>query len=141
MILLIAVMDSMKPKLKTLLGVACVCCLVSTGCTLLLLGGAAAAGAGTVVYVRGELQTTVDATLDGAWRASRDALKDLQMPVTAETKDGLTGKLTARTAGDKKVTIRLKKVTDTTTDLSIRMGTWGDETASRQLLEQIKKRL
>jgi len=115
--------------------------LVGSGCALLVVGGAAAAGAGTVAYVRGELQATVDGALDKTWSATLGALKDLQMPVTDQQKDGLSGKLTARAMGDKKVTVRLKKVTGTTTQIGIRVGTWGDEVRSRQILDQIKTRL
>lgn len=111
------------------------------GCVLLAVGGAAAAGAGTVAYVRGELQTTVDAPLERTWAASQKALTDLQMPVTDQDKDGLSGKLTARAAGDKKVVVRVKKVTSTATELGIRIGTWGDETKSHEILEAIKRRL
>lgn len=115
--------------------------LLCSGCALLVVGGAAAAGAGTVAYVRGELQATVDGTLDRSWSALQSGLKDLQMPVTDQQKDGLSGKLTARAVGDKKVVLRLKKVTGTTTEIGIRVGTWGDEAKSRQILDQIKKHL
>jgi len=63
------------------------------------------------------------------------------MPVTAQEKDGLSGRITARAAGDRKGTVRLRKVTGTTTEIRIRVGTWGDEAASRQILESIQRRL
>ena len=131
----------MKIRKWILVFTACLSVLACSGCAVLLVGGAVAAGAGTVVYVKGELKATVDGTLDRAWAASQAALKDLQMPVTGQEKDGLQGKLTARAAGDKKVTIHLKKVTGTTTDIGIRVGTWGDEPMSREILDKIKKHL
>lgn len=115
--------------------------LASSGCVALLVGGAAAAGAGTVAYVRGELQSTLDAPFDRAWTATVRALGDLGMPVTAQEKDGLSGRITARAAGDRKVTVQLRKVSGTATEVRIRVGTWGDEAASRQILEQIQRRL
>ena len=115
--------------------------LLCSGCALLVVGGAAAAGAGTVAYVRGDLQATVDGTLDRSWTATQSAMKDLEMSVTDQQKDGLSARLIARGVGDKKVTIRLKKVTGTTTEISIRVGTWGDEAKSRQVLDGIKKHL
>ncbi|NGO39696.1 DUF3568 family protein [Limisphaera ngatamarikiensis] len=115
--------------------------LASSGCVALLVGGAAAAGAGTVAYVRGELQSTLDAPFDRAWTATVRALGDLGMPVTAQEKDGLSGRITARAAGDRKVTVQLRKVSGTATEVRIRVGTWGDEGASRQILEQIQHRL
>ena len=115
--------------------------MLCNGCAVLLVGGAVAAGAGTVVYIKGELQATVDGTMDNVWTASQAALKDLQMPVTSEEKDALNGKLTARAAGDKKVTVRVKKVTGTSTEIGIRVGLWGDEPMSREILDKIKKHL
>jgi len=115
--------------------------VLSSGCVALLVGGAAAAGAGTVAYVRGELRSTEDAPFERAWAAAQRALRDLEIPVTAQEKDGLSGRITARAAGDRKVTVRLRKVTGTTTEIRIRVGTWGDEAASRQILESIQRRL
>ncbi|MCS7091356.1 MAG: DUF3568 family protein [Verrucomicrobiota bacterium] len=115
--------------------------MVLTGCALLLVGGAAAAGAGTVAYVRGELQATLDSPYEKVWSVTRRALADLNMVITEQEKDGLTGHITARAAGDRKVTLRLRKITGTATEVRIRVGTWGDETVSRQILEQIERRL
>jgi len=108
---------------------------------VLLVGGAVAAGAGTVVYVKGQLKATVEGTLDRAWIAAHEAFKELQMPVTSETKDALSGKLTARAAGDKKVTVSFRKAAGTSTELGIRVGTWGDEAMSREILDKIKKHI
>lgn len=122
-------------------GILSSCLLLCNGCAVLLVGGAAAAGAGTVAYIRGELSATLDAGLDQTWSAAQATLKELEMPVTAQEKDGVSGKLTARASGDKKVIARLKKVSGTTTEVGIRVGTWGDETTSREILDRIKKRL
>lgn len=115
--------------------------VIGNGCAVLPAGGAVAAGTGTVIYVKGELQATVDGTMDRAWTASQAALKELQMPVTTEEKDARNGKLTARGAGDKKVTLRVKKVTGTSTEIGVRVGLWGDEAMSREILDKIKKYL
>ncbi len=114
---------------------------LSTGCTVLLVGGAVAAGAGGYAYVSGEARSTEAASLDRTWTAAKAAIKDLKFSVVGESKDALEGKLTARTAADKKVTVGLKKVSDKTTEVRIRVGTFGDETVSRMILEKIKQRL
>lgn len=131
----------MKRKTLFLLGILGVGMTLCGGCLVVAVGGAAAAGAGTVAYLRGELQTTVDASLERAVAASQQALKDLKMPVTAEERDGISGRITARAAGDKKVVIRTRKVTGTATELGIRVGTWGEETMSHQILDRIKQHL
>ena len=132
---------SMKTRNLIFALAACVSVLACSSCAVLLVGGAVAAGAGTAVWVKGELKATVDGTLDRVWTASEAALKELEMPVTGQEKDGLQGKLTARGAGDKKVTIQVKKVTGTTTEIGIRVGTWGNEAMSREVLDKIKKHL
>jgi hypothetical protein len=131
----------MKNTTWMLCGIVALMLALCSGCVVLAVGGAAAAGAGSMAYVQGELQATVDASMERAWSASQKALKELQMPVTDEDKDALSGKLTARASGDKKVVVRVKKVTATATELGIRVGIWGDETKAHEILEAIKRRL
>ena len=111
---------------------------VGGGCVLLLVGGAAAAGAGTYAYVSGEMKGNEAVSLDRAYKASLAAMKDLQFPVTTKSKDALQAEVLARNSADKKILINLKKVSDSTTEIRIRVGTFGDETMSRQVLEKIK---
>ena len=113
----------------------------TSGCILFVAGAAAGAGAAGYAYVNGVLKATEPASLDRVWSASIDAMKDLQYSVTKQAKDALTGNLTARTASDKKIEIELKKVSDNSTEISIRVGTFGDENLSRVILDKIKKRL
>jgi len=131
----------MKTQKWMLLAVLAAGLVLSSGCAVLLVGGAAAAGAGTVAYIRGDLNATLDGTLERTIAATKAGLRDAQMPVTAEENDGITAKFTARARGDKKVTIHVKKVTGTTTSVSIRVGVWGDEAVSREILEKIKSHL
>lgn len=114
---------------------------LTPGCTLLLVGGAAAAGAGGYAYVNGEAKSTESASLDKTWRAAQAAMKDLQFSVVGQSKDALEGRLTARNATDKKITIRVKKVSDSLTEVRIRVGVFGDESLSRIIHEAVKKGL
>jgi hypothetical protein len=110
----------------------------SSGCLLFVAGAAAGAGIGTYAYINGELKTSESVKLDKAYDATLVAMKDLSYPVTEKQKDVLEGKIVARTAGDKKIQVNLKKTTDTVTEIRIRVGTFGDETLSRHILEKIK---
>jgi len=130
----------MKTKLLLVVLLALVLSLTS-GCLLFVAGGAAAAGAGGYAYVRGEGVSTESAPLDRTWKAALAAMKDLEYPVTSQKKDALQAELTARNASDKKITVSLKKVSDTATEVRIRVGTFGDETLSRVILDKIKKNL
>ncbi|MBI3417471.1 MAG: DUF3568 family protein [Verrucomicrobia bacterium] len=113
--------------------------LIATGCAAVLIGGGVAAGVGTVAYVRGELKTTESVPLARAWSASLAAVKDLQFLVLEKQKDGLNGRITARGADDKKIQIALKMLNEKTTEIRIRVGTFGDETQSRLILDRLKK--
>lgn len=131
-------MKAIKYLITPLLGVALV---LQTGCALLLVGGGAAAGVGGYAYVKGELKATEKASLDKVWDASLAAMQELQFAVTAQAKDALTGELTARTAQDKKVTIQLKALPDSSTEIKVRVGTFGDEALSLVIMDKIKKHL
>ena len=108
------------------------------GCALFLVGGAVAVGAGTVVYVDGELKETEGVTYDKAYDATLAAMSDMQYAVVDKSKDGVKAKILARTPADKKIQITLNKQSATVTEIRIRVGTFGDESLSRQILDKIK---
>ena len=110
----------------------------SYGCAALLIGGAA--GAGAVAYVGGELKSTEEVAMNRAWEAASKAMDDLEFAVTSKEKDAFLGQLIARGAGDKKIRVKVKKQSDTVTEIRIRVGIFGDESMSRQILDRIKKR-
>ncbi len=109
-----------------------------SGCALFLVGGAAAAGAGTVAYVNGELRETENVACDTAYDATLAAMGDLQYAVVDKSKAGIKMTILARTSGDKKIQVTLNKQSVSVTEIRIRVGTFGDESLSRQLLDKIK---
>ncbi len=115
--------------------------LLSAGCTVLAIGAGAAAGAGTVAYLKGELKTNVDASLDKTFRAAEDAVKEMAWSITERTEGVARCKVLAKGAGDKRVEVNLRKLTPKATEIGIRVGVFGDEALSRKLLEAIQKRL
>lgn len=108
------------------------------GCAALRGGGAAA---GTVAYVMGELRSMEEASLERTWDAAQKTMEDLEFIVTSKQKDVLTARLISRGANDKKIVIQLKKVSEDLTEVRIHVGTFGDESLSRQILERLKKNL
>ena len=114
----------------------CAVSLLLTGCAALLVG--AAAGAGGVAYVQGELKVTESVSLVVAQRAAEKALTDLKLGIQKRQADGLSGVLEARTAGDQKVTVKTKRIADKSTEIGIRVGVLGDEAKSRQILNRIQ---
>jgi ABC-type glycerol-3-phosphate transport system substrate-binding protein len=129
----------MKPALKfRLMLAAALLAAMLTGCVAVVAG---AAGAGTVAWVRGELEATLDANYEKAATAANLAIKQLQFAKISEKKDALTAILIARTAEDKKVEIKVIKVGDQSAKVQIRVGVFGDEALSLTILDKIKTNL
>jgi len=108
------------------------------GCMTVALVGA---GAGTVMYAKGDLETVLSNDINSAYEATQKSVKQLELNVSSKVKDELTAKIVARDAQDKKITIRLASTAENTTKISIRVGLFGDETKSRLIYEQIQKNL
>jgi hypothetical protein len=113
--------------------------------TIVLIGGCIVAavglGAGTVAYVRGDLQTVESAGIDSVYEATLKALQELEIQPTSKSKDALAAEIIAYDAQDKKITIKLKSAAEGTTKLSIRIGVFGSETKSRLIYQKIHDNL
>jgi hypothetical protein len=126
-------------KIKILLAMMLVSVLaLGSGCALFVVGGAAAAGAGGYAYVNGELKETEGVSMDTAYNATLAAMGDLQYAVVSKPKDALTATITARTADDKKIVVKLEKKSASATEIRLRVGTLGDRAVSQQIIERIK---
>lgn len=112
--------------------------LAFSGCVSKTTGSGAAA---TYVYIKGDLESTLEAGLDKAFRASNEAVKQLQFAKISESKDALLGIVVARNAADKKIEIQLDKAGENLTKVKIHAGLVGDETLSLVILEKIKANL
>jgi hypothetical protein len=112
--------------------------VVSQGCIAVAVGVGAA---GTIAYVRGDLEAVESHSLDEVYEATLEAVKQLELRSVYKTKDALTAAITAYDAQDKKVKIILKKTADQTTKISIRIGTFGSETKSRLIYQAIQDNL
>ncbi len=115
--------------------------LSSYGCTAALVAAGAGAGVGTVAYIKGELVTEINAPMETAMRAVHNALSVLKLRTLTEQSDAFTGKVTARSAHDDDITILLTRITDTNTEISIRVGIFGDRKFSQAILDEVKKQL
>lgn len=112
--------------------------LATMGCTAAWFAGGAAAGVGTYSYVTGELKSFEEVPLDRAWSASQQAMADLQFTTTSKAKDAFAGEVIARRASGQKVQVRLKRQSERVTEIKIRVGVFGDEAMSREILRKIK---
>jgi hypothetical protein len=125
-------------KRQVFLTLVLVCAVaVTQGCVVAAVG----AGAGTVAYVRGDLETVESEELDAVYKATEKALDELELTVSKKTKDAMSAEIIARDSQDKKIRVKLVATAEGTTKVSIRIGMFGNETKSRLIYEQIKKNL
>ena len=108
------------------------------GCWLAL---GAAAGAGTVAYVSGDLEADLEATPDQVIEATKRAAETLKLRTEYAHGSALDGRAKLRTAANKEIFIKAESRSQDTTHLSIRVGTFGDESLSNQLLAEIRNQL
>jgi hypothetical protein len=115
-----------------LLALVLVC---QSGCVAVAVGGAAA---GTVAYVRGDLEATVDAGYERSLRATKAGIERMRFSLVSERSDAVSGRFVARTALDKKIDVLVTKDGEKATKVRIRVGVFGDEQISLALLDAIK---
>gem|GEM_PF-4580479 len=97
-------MNSSKSLLRVLPVLACLATVtLNSGCFLVAVGAAGAAGAGTVAYVRGELDASINRSFDNVDQATNRALVQLQFAKISEGKSAVDAEITARTGQDKKI--------------------------------------
>ncbi len=112
--------------------------LVWVGCAAIVVGGATGAG---VAYSMGALKTVENTTVEKSYIAAQSALKQLEFQETLVSKDAIEASVEGETSAGKSVTIRIKRITDQATEIRIRVGTFGDESLSRLILEKIRAKL
>jgi len=107
------------------------------GCFLV----AAGAAAGGVFYAKGDLEAIVDGKPGDIAAATEKAFTEMNISKRSAVSSGLDAEVVGRTAADKNVIVKVKAKTDKQSDVSIRIGTFGDENLSRILLNRIRKKL
>ena len=98
-----------------------------------------AAAAGTVAYIKGELNTTIDASVPAVAQATEAAIKNMKFFAISSKHDSVSGSFIARNAKDERIVITLSKTGDRMTKVQIRVGILGDEEVSRAILDEIKQ--
>ena len=113
-------------------------CLCITGCAPALLLGGAAAGIGGYKYYKEVLTVAYEAPFDNTWDASIKALEDMGYTIENQTKELGSGKISTREdEKSKKVSLTLRYKSVQETEVTIRVGLLGDETASNVIKDKI----
>lgn len=113
--------------------------VTQSGCFALLVG--AAAGAGTIAFVNGDLEYNFDASVEQVHSASVRALRKLGLPVSQDVNDTHNAKIKSTYADGKDISITITALTEKSSKIQIRVGTFGDQVRSESILTTIQKYL
>lgn len=108
-----------------------------SGCAVLVIGAAV----GTAVYLEGDLESQLSTDIYGAVNATNLAAADLNLTPVSRTGDANEALLIATDPEGRKVSVKLKPSGARVTQVSIRVGSGGNEGASRRILSAIEKRV
>lgn len=118
--------------------------LLNGGCLAAAVVGAAGGGAAAFyTYQRGQLYREYSADLNATAAAVRVSLSELKIPPGSEKSDGGTVMFETKIPDGKKVHILVEAVTGRlpanapVTRVSVRVGTFGDDTNSASILDQV----
>lgn len=108
---------------------------------VILGGAAAAAGAGTYAYIKGDLKRNYEASIDTAWEASVKAVEELKMTIESKQHDAFSGIIKGKMADGKSFAINLKRLGENLTEIGIRIDTFGDRQKSEVIHDKILSKL
>lgn len=125
-------------KIIILTGLVVLLMTTQTGC--LLAAAAAGTGAG-VAYVRGDTETSVQGDTKAVTEATEAVLKEMDLTIISSAATGLDGKVVARNASDNKIVVVVKHQSENVSQVSIRMGNFGNSAVQAEILQKIKDKL
>lgn len=114
--------------------------LAATALLLVTLGGCKIVSPG-VTYNMMSLEALISATPEDVTSAAKAAMEDMNLILVSSESTGLDGKVVARTAQKKTVTVTISRTAKNVSHIKIHVGKLGDEAASMLILERIKERL
>ncbi len=132
--------EDMSKRLWDVVLVLLLVLIAGTHIGCMLFAGAAAGVVG-VVYTKGDLTGYVDADLTRTVGATKLAMNDLKLPLISANSGGDEGRVEARVGTDNKAVVRLIQKSEKVTKVNIRIGTFGDEELSRQILAKVESHL
>ncbi|MBN2588912.1 MAG: DUF3568 family protein [Sedimentisphaerales bacterium] len=113
-----------------LIGTAIFC----QGCVVAAVGLGAA---GTVAYISGDLESTETKNIEVVYSAALQAVEQLELRIVSKSKDALSATIIAYDAEEKKIQIKMSAPSEHSTKLSIRVGTFGNETKSNRIYQRM----
>ncbi len=108
------------------------------GCELALIGTGAGLGVGAYRYIEGSVARMYPLSYDSAWDAANKALASLYISVSNSINEGSKGTIEAVEKDGTKVVVRLEDKGQNVTDISVRVGFWGNTKEAERIHEEIK---
>ncbi len=125
-------------KIRILLG-SIILAFLTSGCVYLgIFAAGAAAGIAGYKYKNGVLTVIYEAPYISTWDASLKALEEMGLKIQESKHDLTTGQIKALRADGKVVILKIQYQTAKQTQVEIRVGTFGDEQASKIIKEKIR---
>jgi hypothetical protein len=117
--------------------------LISSGSAVAMMGCASASNAtdSTFSYIRGDQRATLGATPPVLAGATVQAAAELSLPVHSQYADGLVGKVVMYTSDNTKVEVNIKGEDNDKSEVTVRVGTFGDKALQQRVLEKIESHL
>ena len=110
---------------------------LASGCAPLVIGGAAVGtGTGTYFYVSGELQTDYYSSFDKVWTACEKTMADMRALYVEPYREIGKGTISS-VIRDEKVRFVVTYKAKNQTTVSVRVGLFGNKTASQLLHDKI----
>ena len=109
-----------------------------SGCGALILGGAAV---GTAGYVSGDLNATLEGGFQNVVEAADTTIRENSIRETSRDANQHSVAYELRTPQDDKVLIMIIRASRDLTNVTIRVGVFGDEPLSQHILDEIKTRV
>lgn len=106
-----------------------------------IVAAAGAAGYAGYEYANGEYIGVANATVDKTYHATIAALDQMKATVTGKTRSVTNAELRARDEGGTSFEITLSRQSVDFTRITIRVGVFGDEARSKQIIAKIKENL
>lgn len=110
-----------------------------TGCVAVVAG--VAGGAGTALWLEGKIKEELNAGIAKVVKATTSALKAMKLEITKTTVKDTVAQIMAKYTDGRTVWIDIKKISDQTSVIEIRVGMTGDKEASTKILNKIEKYL
>ncbi len=111
--------------------------LLIHGCTPVMVGLGAGSGFGSYSYIKGELSALYPYPYDRTWNALLTAIERLEIDVISQNRDALNGQIKGKRGDGKTVVFKIENKGLDVTEVGVRVGTFGDQEASRKIHETI----